>query len=68
MTQVNLILIRQGITADVTGFGVAVITLFATSAIGFLISQFWFAFFHNKDISPVTLKGTKQILAPLNTI
>jgi hypothetical protein len=43
------ILSRQG-TTDVLGLAISILTLFASSAIGFLISQIWFAWFHHKRI------------------
>lgn len=46
---INLILTRLGIT-DVLGLAISITTLFASSAIGFLISQIWFAYFHSKRL------------------
>jgi hypothetical protein len=39
------ILTRQGVT-DVSGLAISLITLFASSAVGFLISQIWFKIYH----------------------
>lgn len=41
------ILTSQGIT-DVTSLAISILTLFASSAIGFLISQVWFFIFHSR--------------------
>jgi len=43
------IVTRQGMT-DVSSIAVSILSLFASSAIGFLISQIWFSIFHKKRI------------------
>ena len=54
----HLILARQGIT-DILGLAISILTLFASSAIGFLISQIWFTWFHRKRLFARILEKDK---------
>ena len=52
---------RQG-SVDVFSVSVAILSLFASSAIGFLISQIWFFYFHWKRIYAKILRWDKHDL------
>jgi hypothetical protein len=51
---------RQGVT-DVFSISISIITLFASSAIGFLISQVWFGYYHLRRVYAkiIRMKGKK---------
>jgi hypothetical protein len=53
------IIARQG-AKDALSISVAILSLFASSAIGFLISQSWFFYFHKKRIYADILRKPKQ--------